>query len=56
MVGKDFAMIVHYKDFAFKGEVLVQYILWARTGNTTTLAFRLVTISWRADFVLTSRK
>lgn len=39
MDGKDFVMIVHYKSFAFIGEVLVQYIMGDDGKLTVTLAF-----------------
>ena len=39
MAGDDFSMLVHYKSFAFKGEVLVQYIMGQNGKLTVTLAF-----------------
>lgn len=39
MNGEDFSMLVHYKSFAFKGEVLVQYIMGPGGKLSVTLAF-----------------
>lgn len=39
MTGEDFCMLVHYKSFAFKGDVLVQYIMSPDGKLKVTLAF-----------------
>jgi beta-galactosidase/beta-glucuronidase len=39
MAGDDFSMLVHYKSFAFKNEVLVRYILGQDGRLKITLAF-----------------
>ena len=39
MIGKDFSMLVHYKSFAFKGDVLVQYLMSPSGHLTVTLSF-----------------
>jgi len=39
MAGEDFSMLVHYKSFAFKGEVMVQYVMGPDGKLTVTLAF-----------------
>jgi len=39
MAGEDFIMLVHYKSFAFKGEVLMQYIMGSDGKLTVTMAF-----------------
>jgi len=39
MAGDDFSMLVHYRSFAFKGEVLVQYVMGQNGKLTVTLAF-----------------
>lgn len=39
MAGDEFSMLVHYKSFAFKGDVLVQYVMGPDGKLTVTLAF-----------------
>ena len=39
MAGDDFSMLVHYKSFAFKGDVMVQYVMGPDGKLTATLAF-----------------
>jgi len=39
MAGEDFSMLVHYKSFAFKGEVMVQYLIGPKGKLSVTLAF-----------------
>jgi len=39
MIGDDFSMLVQYKSFAFKGDVLVQYLMHSDGKLAVTLAF-----------------
>ena len=39
MIGEDFSMLVHYKSFAFRGDLLVQYLMSPDVKLTVTLAF-----------------